>query len=168
MTCAFDWIYGGSDEPIFYDSYIARSINGDLFFEIPPETSQDRFNAHRPFQVFSCWNGAVAFTAAPVVERKVAFRGSRQEECFQGEPQLFCKDMWFNGYGKIAVVPSVNLEYSNEKGKKIKEDKGYTSQWVTKDIAVADKIEWQPPPERVKCMPTFNRQFWGLWNETLG
>jgi alpha-1,3-mannosyltransferase len=128
MTCAFDWIYGGGDDPIFYDSYIARSINGDLFFDIPPETAsysaagdlfwnepvaQARFTAHQPFQVFSCWNGAVVFTAAPIVEVKVAFRAASEDkgECFQAEPQLFCKDMWFQGYGKIAVIPTVNLEY---------------------------------------------------------
>lgn len=35
-----------------------------------------------------------------------------------------CNDMWFHGYGKIAVVPTVNLEYSVDRGRKIKEDKG--------------------------------------------
>lgn len=182
MTCAFDWIYG-ENEPSFYDVYVARAINGDTFFEIPPDlswrfasnlfwnepTSQERLEAHRPFQVFACWNGAVAFTAAPLVEGRVAFRSSRADEgeCHQGEPQLFCKDMWFQGYGKIAVVPSVNLEYSNEKGKRIKEDKGYVSRWITQGAGPEDKIEWQPPPDQVKCMPTFDQQTWRPWNETL-
>ena len=184
MTCAFDWTYGDSAEPIFYDSYIARSINGDLFFDIPAETAsyslaeylfwnephaQARFKANQPFQVFSCWNGAVAFTATPIVLGKVSFRAAleKEGECYQGEPQLFCKDMWFQGYGKIAVIPSINLEYSNENGKKIKADKGYTSQWVSKDGSTDEKIDWQPPPDLVKCMPTFTDQTWHPWNETL-
>lgn len=185
MACAFDWI-GGSprdgDEPVFYDSYVARSINGDLFFEIPADlswtratdllwnepTSQKRFRSHEPFQVFACWNGAVAFTAAPVVQKKVVFRSSREDkgECHHGEPQLFCKDMWFHGFGKIMTVPTINLEYSNEKGEYIKKLKGYVSRWISKEVA-GDKIEWLPPPEQVKCMPTFDRQSWRPWNETL-
>jgi alpha-1,3-mannosyltransferase len=181
MTCAVDWTYVGRD-PTFYDVWIARGMNGDSFFEIPPDgnwnsawnlfwnnpDSRARFQAHKPFQVFSCWNGATVFTAAPLVEGKVAFRSARKGECFQGEPQLFCKDMWFNGYGKIAVVPSVNLEYSNERGKDIKDLKGYTSRWVSKDSSAEDGTEWQStPPERVKCIPSYDNQFWQAWNETL-
>ncbi|KAK7940996.1 glycosyltransferase family 69 protein [Apiospora aurea] len=135
MTCAMDWAVGDDGRSLFYDSYIARAANGDLFFDIPPETgsfghgvdglfwnepvARARLGAHLPFQVFSCWNGAVSFAARPILERKLAFRTAREDlgECYGGEPQLFCKDMEFQGYGKIAVVPSVNLEYSIEKGR---------------------------------------------------
>ncbi|KAB5546820.1 glycosyltransferase family 69 protein [Coniochaeta sp. 2T2.1] len=184
MVCAMDWIYGGSEQPIFYDSYISRTLIGDLFFNIPPETasysfahdlfwndpvSRARFDAHQPFQVFSCWNGAVAFTATPVVEGKVAFRAALDDEgeCFQAEPQLFCKDMWFQGHGKIAVVPRVNLAYTNDDGQRIKKDKGHTSHWVNAGASSADVIEWQPPPDLVKCMPTFTDQTWRPWNESF-
>ncbi|KAK4132151.1 glycosyltransferase family 69 protein, partial [Trichocladium antarcticum] len=142
MACALDWI--GDDPPVFYDSYVARAINGDTFFEIPaPSVSwaraaalfwnepvaRRRFAAHRPFQVFACWNGPVVFTARPVVEGSVRFRGPRAErgECHAGEPQVFCKDMWWEGYGRIMVVPGVDLEYSVEKGRAIKESTGFAS-----------------------------------------
>ncbi len=76
MTCAMDW----SDidpQPIFYDIWIARAINGDTFWEIPPDgswrfasnlfwnhpKSRQRYDEHKAFQVFACWNGAVVFTA---------------------------------------------------------------------------------------------------------
>jgi alpha-1,3-mannosyltransferase len=36
MTCAMDWIYGGS---AFYDVWVSRVINGDQFFEIPQSGS---------------------------------------------------------------------------------------------------------------------------------
>lgn len=185
MACAFDWIGGGSgpdDLPAFYDVYVARSINGDLFFEVPPDiswkraqdmfwnepTSRARWHAHLPFQVFTCWDGAVAFTATPIVKGGLQFRAARRDlgECHAGEPELFCKDMWWKGHGKIMVVPTVHLEYSNEKGKYIKELKGYVSDWVGK-VSDKDMIEWRGPPEQVKCMPTFNEQSWRLWNETL-
>jgi hypothetical protein len=52
-------------------------MTGDTFFEIPEDgnwnfawnlfwndpKSRQRLNSHKPFQVFSCWNGATAFTA---------------------------------------------------------------------------------------------------------
>ena len=183
MTCAMDWTYVGKD-PTFYDVWIARGMNGDSFFEIPSSGSwdsawnlfwnnpdaQSRLASHQPFQVFSCWNGAVTFTAKPIVERAVSFRAPRKDlgECHQGEPQLFCKDLWFRGYGKIAAVPSVNLEYSDEQARKIKEAKGYTSQWVGGAGQADAAIDWQlAPPERVKCIENWGNQFWQAWNETL-
>lgn len=132
-----------------------------------------RLASHRPFQVFSCWNGAVAFTAKPLLDGKVGFRRVGGGECFQGEPQLFCKDLWFNGYGRIAVVPSVNLEYSDERGGWVKEDRGYTSEWTAREGDEADedapplKVDWEGPPDQVKCMPTFTMQSWLPWNESL-
>ncbi|KAI4711596.1 hypothetical protein J4E89_004162 [Alternaria sp. Ai002NY15] len=100
-------------------------MTGDLFFNIPEDGSWDnawnlfhndpkahaRWSSSKPFQVFACWNGITAFTAKPLMEKKIKFRAHKEGECFQGEPKLFAKDMWFNGYGKIAVVPSVNVEY---------------------------------------------------------
>ncbi|KAL6872425.1 glycosyltransferase family 69 protein [Trichoderma longibrachiatum] len=183
MTCAMDWTYVG-EHPTFYDVWIARTINGDSFFEIPPDGSWDsawnlfwnadesrnRFYSQRPFQVFSCWNGATAFTAQPILERSVKFRAANESagECRQGEPQLFCKDLWFKGYRKIAVVPSVNLEYSVDKARKIKEAKGFTSDTVSKQDSAGDGIDWRlDPPKMVKCMPTWDNQYWQSWNDTL-
>ncbi|KAI0011471.1 hypothetical protein F4779DRAFT_572837 [Xylariaceae sp. FL0662B] len=54
--------------------------------------------------------------------------------------------------GHIAVVPSVNLEYSNEAAGKIKELKGYTSKWTAREDEQAAKIEWVgKPPNMVQC-----------------
>ncbi|KAF2197735.1 hypothetical protein GQ43DRAFT_475184 [Delitschia confertaspora ATCC 74209] len=162
MTCAMDWTYVG-DNPTFYDIWIARDMHGDSFFDIPESGSWDlawnlfpnddeakwHLMKSEPFQVFSCWNGITAFTAKPLMEGKIKFRGHYEGECFQGEPKLFAKDMWYHGYGKIAVVPSVNVEYNNEAGKRIKTLKGYTSANVGEDL----KIKWETePPKLVKCM----------------
>jgi alpha-1,3-mannosyltransferase len=183
MTCAMDWTYVG-EHPTFYDVWIARTINGDSFFDIPADgnwnsawnlfwnadETRNRFSAQRPFQVFSCWNGATAFTARPILEKTVRFRAANETagECRQGEPQLFCKDLWFKGYRKIAVVPSVNLEYSVEKAKRIKEAKGFTSATVSKQDPAGDGINWRlEPPNMVKCMPVWENQYWQSWNETL-
>jgi alpha-1,3-mannosyltransferase len=178
MTCAMDWTYVGRD-PTFYDVWIARGMTGDTFFEIPEDgnwnsawnlfwndpKSQQRLNSHKPFQVFSCWNGATAFAAKAL--EKIRFRHHREKECYQGEPKLFCKDMWYHGYGKIAVVPSVNLEYSNEAGQKIKALKGYATDLVGNDEE-DQRIEWETkPPDLVKCMQNYENQIWVPWNEGL-
>jgi alpha-1,3-mannosyltransferase len=180
QTCAMDWTYVG-EHPTFYDVWIARGMTGDLFFDIPEDGSWDSawnlfwnddkartaLHASKPFQVFACWNGVTAFTAKPLLDGRIMFRSSVPGECFQGEPKLFAKDMWANGYGKIAVVPSVNVEYSDEAAKKIKTLKGYVSRHVASE-GDGGKIEWElKPPEKVKCMPNYQRQSWVDWNEGI-
>jgi alpha-1,3-mannosyltransferase len=180
MTCAMDWTYVGPD-PTFYDVWIARGMTGDSFFNVPSDgnwnsawnifwndpEAKTNYDRKTPFQVFSCWNGITAFTAKPLQQKKISFRPSRKEECWQGEPKLFCKDFWFNGYGKIAVVPSVNVEYSDEAAKKIKDLKGYVHKWTTEEND-ARRIEWKKdPPEKVKCMPSYDKQEFVPWDEGL-
>ncbi|KAJ3536310.1 hypothetical protein NM208_g6777 [Fusarium decemcellulare] len=182
MTCAMDWTYVGVD-PTFYDVWVARTIEGTPFFEVgedgnwnsawnlfwnAPET-RARYSSQLPFQVFACWNGATAFTAAPLLHG-LRFRDVRgdKKECYQGEPQLFCKDMWWRGYRKIAVVPTINLEYSNEKGKDIKDQKGYVSDLVKNQNEDSAHIDWiYNAPDQVRCMPDWGHQSWRPWNETL-
>lgn len=174
MVCGMDWTYVGPD-PTFYDVWIARGMNGDTFFEIPEDgnwnsawnifwnnpTAQERNWAGKPFQVFSCWNGATAFTAKPFLESKIRFRRSYEHECPDGEPKTWCTDMWYLGYGKIAVVPIVNLEYSDGAATKIKEAKGYVSNWMGEGSESDALIEWEStPPAAVKCMPNYSNQTW--------
>jgi len=180
MTCAMDWTFVGPD-PTFYDVWIARGMTGDSFFNIPVDgnwnsawnifwndpLAKENYNRKTPFQVFSCWNGVTAFTATPLLEKKVTFRSAHKLECWQGEPKLFCKDMWHTGYGKIAVVPSVNVEYSDEGTKRIKDLKGFTNKWTTDDND-RRRIEWRKePPSLVKCMPSYEKQEFIPWDEGL-
>ncbi|KAH6889694.1 alpha-1,3-mannosyltransferase CMT1 [Thelonectria olida] len=183
MTCAMDWTYVGAD-PTFYDVWIARGINGDSFFDIPKDGSwenawnlfwnadetRSRFYDNIPFQAFSCWNGAVTFAADIITKEGLRFRRSRGDkgECEQGEPTLLCKDMWFRGRGKIAVVPTVNLEYSVDKGREIKKVKGFVSDHVAKQDGVRDQFEWAlTPPDKIKCIAGWQNQWWQEWNKTL-
>ena len=102
------------------------------------------------------------------MKKQIAFRAAYENECWQGEPKLLAKDLWITGYRRIVVVPSVNLEYSDDAGRKIKESKGYTSRWAGNDKDEEGKIEWQSePPENVKCMPNYAHQIWVPWNEGL-
>lgn len=183
MTCGLDWTFVGQD-PTFYDVWIARGMNGDSFFDIPADgnwnsawnlfwnnpTAKERLMVGKPFQVFSCWNGAAVFTAKPLIEKNIQFRAPREFECRQGEPQIFCKEMWHHGYGRIAVVPSVNLEYSDQAGKKIKLAKGYVSRWAEAEEGdgVPMQIEWEKkPPSTIKCIPNYQNQTFVPWDEQL-
>jgi alpha-1,3-mannosyltransferase len=75
--------------------------------------------------------------------------------------------LWWEGYGKIAVVPTVNLEYSDDAGRRIKEEKGYTLRWVGDPEWRDEGIEWQAmPPDGVKCMGRYDDQFFEAWNKS--
>lgn len=190
MICAMDWnpdpydvLFYHSMEWTFYDVWIARGMTGDSFFEITnkgswkhaadtfrhdPE-SKAHLKANEPFQVYSCWNGAVVFSAKPLIKDHVRFRAHTAKESYQGEPQLFCKDLWALGYGKIAAVPAVSLIYEAKYAEELKKDKGYVSTHVDmnkKDDSIS--IAWKAkPPAMVKVWDSYTTQKWVPWDEGL-
>jgi alpha-1,3-mannosyltransferase len=182
MVCAMDWQSNGA---AFYDSWIGRSMNGDMFIEVPQSGSFDfmdnlfwnddaaRYHVDEklPLQVFSCWNGAVAFKAEPILLHNLKFRASYKGECYAGEPTLFCKDLWHLGYPRIAIVPSVNLGYDDAQSKATKQEHGYASQNIQEtehDLELNTTIEWQAtPPQLVKCQPDWRHTSWAPWDDKL-
>jgi alpha-1,3-mannosyltransferase len=72
------------------------------------------------------------------------------------------------GYSKIAVVPSVNLDYSDKSAKRAKEFYGFVSEAVKGENGDDEslRIIWDDkPPEQVKCMADFADQSWVAWNQ---
>lgn len=184
MTCAMDY-KPLNGRLVFYDVWVARSVDGNSFYEVPgpydwshaddmfphDALSRARFRDRRPFQVFACWNGATAITAAPFLRRQLEFRRAGRGECAAGEPTLLCKDLWHKGYGKILVVPSVSLGYDIDDGAQVKKLKGHTSAWTAIEGSGQHplKVKWSPhPPEMVRCIPTWRNQYWRPWNQGLG
>jgi alpha-1,3-mannosyltransferase len=195
MTCAMDWkhvAFSGANGLRFYDVWISRTMSGESFFHIPlggswNQSSQlfagdsgadglarRRFERHLPFQVFACWNGGVVFSAAPLLDAGIRFRASGEGECHQGEVSLLAKDMWMRGYGRIAVVPSVNLGYDDETGERIQQEKGLVGDWTQLELEPEDDsedstISWQEnPPTKVRCIPTNwvkKKQYFVPWDE---
>ena len=56
---------------------------------------------------------------------------------------------------------------SDEKAADIKKLKGYVSDTVERQEEDG-AIDWvYDPPEQVRCMPTWEKQSWRAWNETL-
>ncbi|KIW96041.1 uncharacterized protein Z519_03107 [Cladophialophora bantiana CBS 173.52] len=183
MVCAMDWNNHGAT---FYDSWIGRSMNGDLFVEIPQSGSfefshnlfwndpkaRSRIDDKLPLQVFACWNGAAVFKAEPLLLHNIRFRAAYKGECYAGEPTLFCKDLWTLGYSRIAVIPSVNVGYNDEQSRAVKEKHGYASgniQQTEHDLGLSTGIEWKKsPPELVKCQPDWTHSSWAPWDEAVG
>ncbi|GAB7337829.1 hypothetical protein MBLNU457_4230t1 [Dothideomycetes sp. NU457] len=176
MTCAMDWIQDGHN---FYDSWIGRTMKGDLFiwqsesgdFSHHAQTlfwNDANLKARREnglaFQVFSCWNGGVAFTAKPLVEHGVRFRTHHQGECHLGEPVHFAKDFRQVGYDRVAVVGSVNVGYNDADTRAAKDRWGNVQDWTTqrwlaemKMQGISEKIRWDPnPPDKIMCI-----EMWG-------
>jgi alpha-1,3-mannosyltransferase len=82
--------------------------------------------SQKPFQAFACWNVATAFTVRPIMEQKICFRAvhkgkGKDEECYTGEPTLFCKAMRHEGHRRIAVVASVDVGYDDEESTIVKQ-----------------------------------------------
>ena len=175
MACPMDY----SDDGLFYDIWVARSMTGDIFFNIPPSglwkfaknllwddpERKRRLEAHKPFQAFACWNGMVAMSAKPFIEKGTRFRRSGENECYMGEPTLLAKDFWREGFGKILVVPSVWVAYSHAASVKVKEEKGYVEENVEKkesEEGMPELIEWdEEPPSSIKCpIPSYSDPQW--------
>jgi len=176
MSCAMDWNDKDNDI-LFYDSWVARGITGDTFFEIPQNgewkfaanlfwndpLSKQRFEAKLPFQVYACWNGVAVFRAKPIMDKEIEFRRSVEGECVMGEPTLFCKDLWRKGYGKIQVVPSVNVAYTVKEGTSAKAVRGRVADSVDQTVEAVhdDLIQWKiTPPSMIKCVPFWTAPSW--------
>lgn len=182
MTCGMQWTRReSSDTYLFKSDGTCRDIQGDRFGHAIPEKwsegtevkeyfwkspkDQARFNEKRPFQVFSCWGGAAAFAASTFTRLEQKFRlPIKGAECHQPDTRMFCKDMWSQGRGKIAVVPSVNTVRNKDGEFNVKESRGYTSDLVRGQDIKGDRIDWvKEPPRKVFC----SKKRWEAWDVGL-
>lgn len=190
MTCAMDYNLGPGGQPRFYDGWVARSMTGNSFYkgwwegararnknndkfsDVPfwdDKPTSKRFMNFQPVQVFACWNGIVALTAEPFMNGTIRFRGveMKQEECFQGEPTLLAKDLWFHGYRRTAVVPTINTAYYYDHLEIVRKERGGILDHLCQSDK--DKITWKKdPPLKVKCKPSWeDEDSWVPWNQSL-
>lgn len=178
MTCGMQWAPNKSNGiPLLKNDGTCRDMQGERFGHVPPEKwtegtdvkeyfwksskDQARFNEKRPFQVFSCWGGAAAFTASTFTRLEQTFRlPIKGAECTQPDTRLFCKDMWSHGRGKIAVIPSVNVARRQDDDFDVKKSIGYTSDLIRGQGPKGDRIAWaKEPPKEVVCS-NHRREAW--------
>jgi alpha-1,3-mannosyltransferase len=187
MTCGMDWANSSNPEqPRLYDTWIARSMTGDTFYNdmfnwdggfFPDHApTRARWEKYLPVQVFSCWNGIVALTAKPFMDGTMRFRGIEgadrekvDEECYQGEPNLLTKDMWYLGYNRIATLPTITTAYTYWDAHNAREVRGSVAlHAVLANGTAEEKISWQKePPKQFKCIPAGRAPEWVPWDQGL-
>ena len=77
-VCALDF------DNYFYDRWVSIDLDGNSLLRNFPfivnKEAQDRILNHKPFRVFSCWNGVIVFTAAPLKNKTLHFRYTKKNE----------------------------------------------------------------------------------------
>ncbi|GHJ85676.1 hypothetical protein NliqN6_2078 [Naganishia liquefaciens] len=188
VTAAWDWYK--RQPAYFYDVWIET---GDLFYPIPhawwspsdelfPDAPVSRaaFAQLEPFQVFCGWNGMVVMDPAPFLPpHNVRFRRSdvARGECAASECGLVCADYWKAGFGKVQVVPSVQLAYERD----VAIQTEYLMQQQRLELGWRDGtppvrggklykgLTWRTqPPERIRCNPWPEKDGLGhnVWEHT--
>lgn len=175
MACPID-IHPSME--FFYDSWVARTIRGDLIIDY--NSAWDLFQGDPigksraakgfPVQVYSCWNGGIVIDSKPFYYKNLEFRNHYQGECPESECSLFAKDLWNYGFGKIVMIPNIFVAYSKKQYLKFRskwEEISYADEVLIPFYAdklsitlvnnVSYAVEWKSIPKSVKCFPnTFN------------
>lgn len=155
--------------------------SGDLFYPIRDEWwspsedilessphSRSAYETLSPFQAFSSWNALAVLSPTPFLPPfNVRFRRSnlKLDECAASECTLIASDFWKYGWGRVQVVPSVQLAYSHkvadETARALKRRKAILGWRNGVPPAKHDsRIKWaKDAPQRVRCHP---------WPETNG
>jgi hypothetical protein len=120
-VCALDF----TDE--FYDKWVSIDLDGNSLISHFPffinKNAQDLIVNHKPVRVFSCWNGVIAFRAAPLKDRKIQFRYKTNKKLpkyrinnylkadHESECTYFHIDLFNLGYTKKLINPDVRVTY---------------------------------------------------------
>ena len=85
--------------------------------------AQDLIIYHKPFRVFSCWNGVIVFTASPLKNKTLQFRytknkgkrkyriNNKSKMKFESECTNLHIDLFSLGYTKKFINPEVRVAY---------------------------------------------------------
>ncbi|KAL1840257.1 hypothetical protein VTJ49DRAFT_688 [Mycothermus thermophilus] len=137
MVCAMDWTYVGPD-PTFYDVWTARGMTGDSFFRIPPDGSWD-----------FAWN--LFWNDADIYQKLSAHTSFQVFSCWNGATVFGAGPVLDEGVRFRSARKGECLQGEPQLfWKKIKDAKGYTSR----------------PPDMIKCIPTYDNQYFEPWNVT--
>ena len=125
VACAFDM-----NNNTFYDRWVSIDFEGDGMRKYFPffinKEAQDLVVNHKPIRVFSCWNGAIAFKASPLKDKKVQFRNKMNytqpkhnlnnpaKDYYESECTYFNIDLFSLGYTKKFINPDVRVTYKHQ------------------------------------------------------
>ena len=125
LVCGFDM-----NNNTFYDKWVSIDLEGEGLRRYFPfflnKEGQDLIINHKPIRVFSCWNGVIAFRAAPLKDKKVQFRhkinyilpkfnlNNPAKDYYESECTFFNIDLFSLGYTKKFINPDVRVTYKYE------------------------------------------------------
>jgi hypothetical protein len=118
-VCALDF------DNYFYDRWVSIDLDGNSLLKKFPfivnKEAQDQILNHKPFRVFSCWNGVIVFTAAPLKNKTLQFRYTKknkkykinncQKVKYESECTYLHIDLFNLGYSKKFINPDVRVTY---------------------------------------------------------
>ena len=120
-VCALDFDIG------FKDRWVSIDLDGNSLLKNFPfivnKEAQDLILNHKPFRVFSCWNGITVFTASPLKNKALKFRYTKNKEkrkykinnCMNVNYESECTylhiDLFSLGYTKKFINPEVRVTY---------------------------------------------------------
>ena len=125
VACAIDM-----HNKTFRDRWVSIDLEGDGMRRYFPffinKEAQDLVVNHKPIRVFSCWNGVIAFKAAPLKDKKIQFRhkvnytqplhylNNPARDYYESECTYFNIDLFSAGYTKKFINPDVRVTYKHE------------------------------------------------------
>ena len=111
----------------FYDRWVSIDLDGNSLLKHFPfivnKEAQDLILSHKPFRVFSCWNGVIVFTASPLKNKTLQFRYTKEKDiikykinnCINVDYESECTylhiDLFNLGYTKKFINPDVRVTY---------------------------------------------------------
>ena len=111
----------------FYDRWVSIDLDGNSLLKYFPfitnKEAQDLILNHKPFRVFSCWNGVTVFTASPLKNKTLQFRYKKNKEkikyqinncrnvSYESECTYLHIDLFSLGYTKKFINPEVRVTY---------------------------------------------------------
>ena len=120
-VCAMDF------KDTFYDRWVSIDLDGNSLLKHFPflinKEAQDLILNHKPFRVFSCWNGVIVFTASPLKNKALQFRYQKNKKkrkykinsCLNHNYESECTylhiDLFNLGFTKKLINPDVRVTY---------------------------------------------------------
>ena len=119
-VCGLDFDIG------FKDRWVSIDLDGNSLLKNFPfiinKEAQDLILNHKPFRVFSCWNGITVFTASPLKNKALKFRYTKNikrkykiNNCMNVNYESECTylhiDLFSLGYTKKFINPEVRVTY---------------------------------------------------------
>jgi len=113
ITCGLDVVLAahGSQDLVLRDPHGIKDIDGKPFSASYPYASVpqsvDAVVRHRPFRVYSCFDGLAVFDASPMHTHGIRFREPGLKDCQAGQGALLSADLWDRGFKNHILIPTV-------------------------------------------------------------